>query len=244
MKSFLTQNRLSKRTSIFAALAGVALFFSACKHDNYYYDTPGIAAATIYNAVPSTNNLDFYLGEKKVNNTPLAYGLVTDPFTAYSGSRKATVALAGTQTNLVSKSLDIVTGNYYSLYIIGKQTDALDLLLVRDNTSAANPPGESKSKIRFINLSPDAPALSLEVVGATEPAFDNIAYKSNSDFKPFNAAKSTIVLKNKATNTELARLTDVDLKSNYIYTVWAKGLVTPTGTADAIALQIATTFRP
>lgn len=237
MKSFLTLSRRSKRITMFAALAGIALFFNACKHDNsYYYDSPSsIAAGTIVNAFPSTSSLDFYLNGNKVNNVGISYGLNSDYSRFYSGSRKATVTIAGSQTALLSKSLDILVGNYYSIFIIGKKADALDFLLLKDNTPD---PGNLKSKIRFINLSPDAPALSLEVVGTTEPAFDNLSYKSYSDFKLLNSGKSTLILKDKATNLEKARLTDVDLKSNVVYTVWAKGLVAPTGTTDALSLQV------
>lgn len=230
----LTQ--LSKRTLIFSALFGVAAFFSACKHnDGDYVNTPAIAALSVVNAYPNTNPLDFYLGER-VNNTGLSFGQNIQYFRAYEGKREASIAVTGTTTTLLKKSIDLQAGNYYSLYIIGDKTETLDYLLIKDVATAV---GNGKIKIRFINLSPDAPALNL-VVDDNTTKFENIAYKANTEFKDVAAIdKSTLTLKNAVTGAEVGiKLSDYKFTAGRIYTVWAKGLLGATTDANKLTLQV------
>lgn len=226
--------KLSKRTSIFAALLGVATIFSACKHDNYdNVNTPAVAVLSVVNAYPNTSPLDFYLGSERVNNTGLSFGQNIQYFRVYEGKREANIAVTGTTTSLLKKTVDIQAGNYYSLYIIGDKTETLDYLLIKDNTTD---PGQGKSKIRFANLSPDAPVLTLEVVGS-DAKFENIAYKGYTDLNAVtSAAKATLILK--SNNTPIATLTDVELKDGSTYTVWAKGLNAITTGDNKLTLNV------
>lgn len=228
--------KLSKRTSIFAALLGVAAIFGACKNNNYdNVNTPAVAVLSVVNAYPNTNPLDFYLGSERVNNTGLSFGQNIQYFRVYEGKREANIAVTGTTTSLLKKTVDIQAGNYYSLYIIGDKTETLDYLLTKDNTDA---PAAGKAKIRFINLSPDAPALNL-VIDDNATKFENIAYKANTEFKDVTAIdKSTITLKNTAGTEVGIKLSDFKFTAGKVYTVWAKGLLNSTTDANKLTVQV------
>lgn len=224
---------LSKST-IFTAIAGVAIFFTACKKDFGNNNTPAIAALSVVNAYAGTDALDFYIGSQKVNNTGLAFGQKLDYLQAYEGSRTTDVTLVGSPTSLLSKSINLKGGVYHSLYIIGNTKETMEYLLLEDNDI---PPANTKAKIRFINLSPDAASLSLELTGDTTK-FDDKAYKAYTSFKPVSAAKVSFVLKDKATNTVKATLNDVTLDNGKTYTIWSKGLANANTELNKLSIQV------
>jgi hypothetical protein len=222
MKTFSTLNKFRKNITMFAALAGTALFLNSCKND-INQTTPAIAALTVINAYPSeTSTLDFFLGNERVNNTGLAFGGAISYFNAYEGARTADVTISGTSTKLVSKSITLKGGVYHSLYVIGESAEKADFLLIEDELTN---PAANKVHVRFANLSPDAGSLELKIEN-DETVFEDRAYKAFTPFKSVPAAvKSKFILTDKATGEVLATKEDVELKQGLIYTVWAKGLV-------------------
>jgi hypothetical protein len=232
MKTFETLNSLSKKSALFAALIGAAVFFNSCKND-IDQTSPAIAAITVVNAYPDANPLDFYMGGTKVNNTGIAFGQKINYFEAYEGARSVNVTTAGSLTSLLTKSITLKGGFYHSLFIIGKAPADLDFLVLQDNFV----PNAEKVNLRFVNLSPDAAALSMEVVGDTTK-FENKAYKDFTPFKTVVPVKANIVLKDKATNTVKATLEAISLEKGKIYTIWAKGLETTTADANKLTLQV------
>lgn len=233
MKSLLTFNSMTKKSALFTALLGTAVFFNSCKND-IDTATPAIAALSVVNAYPSNDALSFYIGGQQVNNTGIAFGQHLNYFQAYEGARGMDVSIAGSQTSLFNKSITLKGGIYHSLYITGATAATLDYVLLEDNTSA---PAANKAKIRFINLSPDAPALKLELAGDTT-AFSNLAFKANTPFKTVNAAKSNFVLKNQQSNQIVASLDSVNLENGKVYSVWAKGLASSTTVPTKISIQV------
>ncbi len=232
MKTFSTFNSFTKKASVVAALIGTAVFFNSCKND-INNTTPAIAALTVVNAYPDANPLDFYMGGAKVNNTGLAFGQKLDYFQAYEGSRSVNVTAAGSLTSLVTKPITLKGGFYHSLFVIGKAAADLDFLLLEDNFTQQ----AEKANVRFINLAPDAAALSLEIVGDTTK-FDDKAYKSATPFKNIVPAKANLILRDKASNTVKASVNEVNLEKGKIYTIWAKGLETTSSDATKLEIKV------
>ncbi len=231
LNSVFYSGRLLKLTMLGLVMT-IVLLFNACKKDDVEY-TPTIAALSVVNASPNSTSVDFYIENQKVNTNALAFGEKIEYQRVYQGNRGTVVTAAGSQTPLLSKTIALQGGEYHSLYIVGK-IDALDYVFLKDEVSD---PEASKAKVRFMNLSPDAPALNMEITGETT-TFTDLAYKGYTSFKNVNAALSTITLKNKATGDVVATLTNVDLKSGKIYTVWSKGLVNTTVDAQKLTIQV------
>jgi len=232
MKTFTNLNSLTKKSSLIAALIGAAVFFNSCKND-IDNTRPAIAALKVVNAYPDTNPLDFYMGGAKVNNTGIAFGQKINYFEAYEGSRSVNITTTGSLTSLLTKPVILEGGFYQSLYVIGKTPADLDFLLLKD----VFVPTTEKVNVRFVNLSPDAAALSLEVVGDTT-SFNDQAYKKATPFKTVAAAKANLILKDKATNTVKATIEAVTLDKGKVYTIWAKGLETTTTDAHKLSIQV------
>ncbi|CAM4377533.1 protein of unknown function [Pedobacter westerhofensis] len=225
---------------ILAAMSYVAICLSSCKHDDEVI-IPNQAAFSVTNASPTRPSVDFYLDNQKVNNstvgssTALNYGNSTGYWLAVTGTRTGKVTVSGNTTSILTQKIDLENDRYHSIFIVNS-ADTLSFLRIRDDWSASTPDG--KAQVRFINLSPDAPAYSLEYSGDTT-AFTNRAYKEYTGFKPVTAKTGiTLNLRNTATNEIVSTLTDVKLDSKEIYTVWARGLVSaqPADTAKRIKI--------
>jgi hypothetical protein len=239
MKTFSILNKFRKNITMFAALAGTALFLNSCKND-INQTTPAIAALAVINAYPTeTSTLDFFLGNERVNNTGLAFGGDIKYFNAYEGARTADVTISGNSTKLVSKSITLKGGIYHSLYVIGESAEKADFLLIEDELSN---PAANKVHLRFANLSPDAGALELEIEN-DETVFEDRVYKAFTPFKSVPAVKSKFILKDKATGDVVATKENVDLKQGAIYTVWAKGLATSESDVTKLSVEVTPHFK-
>lgn len=230
MKTF-SQFKLKSAIAI-AAIIGLTASFQSCKMDNPS-PAPDISALTIINASPNSNGLDFYIENQKVNPTAFPYPLRMPYQRVYSGTRAANVTAANSSATLFSGNLVLDPGEYYSLFIIGK-VDALNFLLVKDELSF---PVSGKTKIRFGNLSPDAPSTNLEIVGDTTK-FQNNGYKTFTIFKNINPGKFTLNLRDAATNSVIATMANVELLPDKIYTIWAKGLINTTVDAQKLGIHL------
>jgi hypothetical protein len=221
-----------KSAIVIAAVFGLAASFQSCKVDDPA-PVPDVSALTITNASPNSNGLNFYIENQLVNPTAFNYALRIPYQRVYSGTRVAKVTAAGNTTTLFTGNLVLLPGEYNSLFIIGK-VEALEFLQIKDDLSF---PAAGKSKVRFGNLSPDAAAMSLEIVGDTTQ-FANKAYKSFTAFKNITPGKFTLNLKNNTTNTVVATMANVELLPNKVYTIWAKGLTAATIEAQKLGIHV------
>jgi len=106
--------------------------------------------------------------------------------------------------------------------------------VVTDNLSA---PAAGKAHVRFVHLSPNAPAVNITLTDGTI-VFGNKAFKQASDFTPLDAGTYDLQVRDAATNTSVVlELNDITVTSGKIYTVWAKGFVGGTG-AQALGAQL------
>ena len=221
------------RNLLFASSIALVALLPSCKLDEV--PNPDVSALTIINASPNSTAIDFYLDNERVNaaDASFVFPLRIPYQRILAGSHQATVRAAGSATSLVQSNLSFPTNQYGSLFIIGK-ADALSYLQIKDELTY---PTAGKTKVRFINLIPDAPTLTMEIVGDAT-AFSNKAYKEFTNFENVTSGVKTILLKDAATNTTVATLTDYDLKADKIYTIWAKGLITTAVTTQKAGLQV------
>ncbi|WP_219222549.1 DUF4397 domain-containing protein [Pedobacter antarcticus] len=222
----------SKNTLKLAALSvlGLTITLSSCKLDSP--EPVEIAALTIVNAAPKASAIDFYLDNQRVNNAEFNFGSQIDYQRVFPGARKATVKVGGKTDVWYEKNIKLNAGMYYSLYVI-ENLDSLAYVVTEDEYTK---PADGSAKVRFINLSPDAPELTL-VVDADTTNFTR-PYKLATPFKNIKVeANHKLTLKNKATGADVATLDNVKLTSGRFYTFWAKGLLNTTETNKKIEIK-------
>jgi len=216
--TFLSEK--NRKAVTLAVMSFVAISLGSCKNDDVV-NVPDQSAVNVTNASPTRNSVDFYLDNQKVNkNAAIVTGNNTGYWLAFTGSRTATVTASGNSTSILTQKINLQSGRYHSVFIVDSAANALSFLTIRDEWSTSVP--QDKAQIRFINLTPDAPNYTLEYVGdATE--FANRAYREYTAFKAVPAKTGiTLRLKNTSTNTIVDSLTNVEFKSQEIYTVWAR----------------------
>lgn len=215
-------------TSALFSMLAAATLFTACKKEPG--TIPEYTFVSMYNASPSSATYNIYFDTERLINGALPF----DGNISYKQINPKSYTLkltseSSTESKL-SKQLNFAADRGYSLFIIGKEgktgvndVDRFDILQIEDELKA---PGTDKALIRFINLSPDAPALSLHEKDKDAIISDK-AYKSASAFIEVDARKYIFDLKDKATNLSKGVMAEVDLKKGGIYTLVAKGLLTP-----------------
>src|SRR5690606_35422379 len=141
------------------------------------------------NASPAAEGFDMGLDQRLVNsispdNPDFAYGDTLGYFNAFPGQRWVRVfedAQAAAQP-LAQGTINLAPGQAYTVYVVGYEE--LELIATSDDLSA---PESGKAKIRFVNLSPDAPSLGLGIRGVQTLIASDKEYKKYSDFVEVDA---------------------------------------------------------
>ena len=213
-------NSVKATSKIIIAAITLSVSLSACSKDddNVPQDFSGLS---VIHASPTAEKLDILVDTKKANTADFAYTNKMDYMNLISGKRKISIAKKGTTTALLSDSLTFKPQLGYSLFVIDKLETVKFLLLEDDLTQ----PAAGKARIRFVNASPDAPALNLAIAGKETDVFTNKLFKEFSAFESIDAAeKVTFKVKHKATGATETTIADVKIEAGKIYTIWVKGL--------------------
>jgi hypothetical protein len=198
--------------------------FSACKIKDE--EKPVVSYLRFINASPTLGTYNIYVGDRKVNTMAIPFG-GTVSFSQFSvGNQVVKYTTASAIESVLTKQVSLEQDKIYSLYLIDKG-DKMDALLVTDNASTTS---TTKAFVKFINLSPDAPALSLNVVDGAN-LFTGMAYKSGSDFVQVDPKSYNFNIKDTATGTVKTTLNEVNLVAGRYYTIISRGMLTP-GTND------------
>jgi len=237
---------LRRRTeSIFTALKGIAcallagIVLGGCLgEDKSETVTTPIALMTIYHGAPGTAGLDIYASDQKINSSTFSYTNYSGYGNFYSGDCHLTFKTAGSTTVLADTTFALATNNYYSLFLMndGAKTRAL---FVKDVTEVAT---GTNAKIRFVNLSPDAPFdFNMTTDKSTDPIFSNTGFKEVTAFRDIEQGIYSFNILNADTNDAITSLQKVKIVSGTYYTIIARGYVTPPqGNTNTIALDLET----
>ncbi len=208
--------------------------FSSCDKDDDDIAAPAKLSAT--HASPGSPAVDIYVDGTKATSTQLSYpnttGVAGNPYLEVnSGVRNVKVSPNGT-LNVIDANLSLDPGKAYSVFaydVLGSGTTLRALLLTDDLTA----PATGKAHIRFLHLSPDAPAVNIELVmtGSAAINLNNIPYVGPSPnattlsaFTPVDAGAYTVNVRASGT-TAVVLSVPLTFTAGKIYTVYARGLL-------------------
>ncbi|MES2417578.1 MAG: DUF4397 domain-containing protein [Bacteroidota bacterium] len=216
--------KISINIKTIIAVLALAVGFTSCSK-KYDQSPVYISGLSIIHASPTDEKLDVFVDNTKANLSDFAFGDKIDYLNAYSGSRQLTVTKKGNTSPLTTEQFTLKPQIGYSLFVVDK-LESVKFLFLEDDLTIA-PTG--KARVRFVNLSPDADALSLAIDGQTTDLVTNKSFKEYSTFETIDAAdKVTFNVKNDATGAVETSIADVKIESGKIYTVWVKGLKSAT----------------
>jgi hypothetical protein len=214
---------------------GVALvlLLSSCLDDDDQNVAPvPVAYVSIYHESPDAPLLDVTVDGRTVNR--LEFTDYTGYLNFYTGDRNLKVNSFNATNSLVDTTVNFVDGGFYSVFIVNNLTN-VETLAVRDSSSA---PAEGQAKVRFINLSPDAPALDV-TANEGSPLFTSRAFKTPSEFIDVDAKESSFVISPAGGTDELVSVSDVDLRPGKFYTIIARGFRNPpAGNNNVLSVEV------
>lgn len=216
------------------AVAMSIVTFSACLKDDE--GVGQISAVRALNAVPGSGQLDIGLDQKRLNFNKqtmevedFAFGDTIPYKNAWPGSRWVRVFETGSGASnqpVAQATVQFAPGRFYSLYVVGNEE--IELMATEDDLSA---PDEGKAKIRFMHLSPDAPALDFGIEGADALIATNKAFKEVEGFSAIDAGEAYTFNVIEHSSGDVVHAFEFTPARNMIYTIWVKGLFENDGDA-------------
>lgn len=213
------------------ALAAIAssLFFSACTKTE---DPILMGKVNVTHASPNAPGVDLLIDDTKKNSAALGFPSSTGYLDVAAGSRNFKVNVSGTTTTVINATTTIEADKSYSIFAVDS-VSKISALVIPDILTT---PASGKAHVRFIHLSPNAPAVDVALVGGAV-VFPNKAFKHYTDFTPLDAGTYNLEVRVAGTSTVALTLPPISLAAGKIYTVFAKGFLGGTG-SQALGAEI------
>ena len=216
-------------------LAVAALFVGAfatagCNDDNSTAPMPA-ARVLVVHASPDAPNVDL-LVDNTLKGSGLAYPINTGYLSVTPRTRNVRVNVTGTSTTVINANLDLINGANYAVFVADSVSKIAPVVLT-DNLAT---PAAGKVHVRFVQLSPNAPAVDVGVTGGGV-VFGNKTFKQFTDFSPLDAGTYNLEVRLANTSTVVLPLPGITLATGMIYTGFAKGFVSGAG-AQVLGAQI------
>jgi hypothetical protein len=207
------------------AVVGLLSFTSCLKDGDPVVDT--VAAAMAVNVVPGSEGLVLALDNNQLNNLGagevFAYSHILRYRRVYPGPRLLRVFHPDRVPNnqeILRKDVRFDNGEYYTLFVVGTDDEDMDVIRVADSLRT---PNAGQAFLRFANMSPDAPALELGVVGRESLVATGTPFKSIADYATLSAGEKVKFFIREVGATEAFYEFEMDVKEKYVYTICAKG---------------------
>ncbi len=219
--------RFSLLTS--ALLLASILVLSSCDKD----DDKTYADVMVTHASPDAPGVDLLIDNVKKNSAALTYPNNTGYLETESGTRNIKVNVAGTTTTVINADLTLTKDVNYSIFAIDS-VSKISAIVFEDDLSA---PAAGKAHVRFLHLSPNAPAVDVAVASSGAVVFGDVSFKEGTAFTPLDAGTYNLDVRVAGTSTVALVLPAITLEAGKIYTVFAKGFLGGTG-VQALGAEI------
>jgi len=233
--SSIIHQKLKTMKKSFLALTSATLFISlvmlsSCKKDEEV--TKSYAKVLVTHASPNAPGVDLLVDNSKQNTAALNFPSNTGYLQVEAGTRNIKVNVSGTSTTVINADLALSKDQNYSVFAIDSVSKISALVLTDDLTA----PASGKAHVRFVHLSPNAPAVDVAVTGGAV-VFGNKAFKDYTAFTPLDVGTYNLEVRVAGTSTVALPLPGITLQAGKIYTVFAKGFLGGTG-SEALGAEI------
>jgi hypothetical protein len=189
----------------------------------------GMAEVRAAHASPDAPNVDVSVdGSKVLGDVP--FGAISDYLKVPAGSRDIKVNVAGSTTSVISAKVDVTKDKGYSVFAINF-VDTIKPLVLEDQRKTVF--AGARGYIRFLHLSPDAPAVDVLVGGGLRTS--SVKYEQVVNYGEFSPGEQVIGIALAGSTTPLVTTT-VNVEAGNFYTVAAIG--SAAGKAGAKTLKL------
>jgi hypothetical protein len=182
---------------------------------------PGISWVRIAHASPDAPAVDVIIDGWYYVATNLQFKGYTNYYPLVSGPHKIEVVPAGAREPVViSAQVPFDRGRFYTIAATNVLAEIAPVVYEDDNRW----PTGNNTKVRFIHLSPDAPAVDIAVAGGGPVLFANISFTEVGDYIEVPGGTYDLEVRLAGTETVVLSVPGVTLKGCRVYTVFAEGL--------------------
>ena len=183
-------------------------------------DEVQVGYVRVMHTAPNAPNVDIYVDDEMIIDN-LAYGDFTDYLPVQEGNYKVTLYVAGTQDNpIVANMLPVEPDVMLTVAAVGTP-DNISLLSITDGGSDIIP---GKAMVRFIHLSPDAPAVDITLQDGTV-IFPNVAFKQITPYIAADPMELTLQVRPAGSSDIVLEIPNVPLTEDSLNTIYAVGLL-------------------
>lgn len=226
-----------KKFFLLPVLAITMLTLSACKDDENTVVTPPTPKSKILvvHASPDAPKVDILLDNSFVDT--LSFPRNTSYIEINSGTRNVKVRATGTTIIPIDANVNFDANKNYSIFAVDSLSKVSALITVDDLST----PASGKAHVRFIHLSPDAPAVNIIANGSvtlfSNRTFNKTITASEQAFTPVDAGTYNLQVRTSEGNVLALDLPGITLTAGKIYTIFAKGFLGGTG-VQSLGAQI------
>jgi hypothetical protein len=225
---------LRRKASSFVALSALLVFLSSCLNDDKAEVTPvPLGYVSIYHAAPDAPSLDIIVDSNRINTNPFEYSEHSGYLNFYTGNRNLKFSAVNAANVLVDTSFSVVEGKSYSVFVINT-LPRLETLVVTDSAAA---PAAGKAMLRFVHLSPDAPAIN--VTEGSNNIFEDASFKKATDFVEVDAKNYSFELKSSSNSEVLLSAKNINIQQGGYYTIITRGFKNaPAGNTNVLSVEV------
>lgn len=186
----------------------------------YFRQSSGYSYIRVFHSAPDAPAVDVY-----ANNAIIVSNIKFKGFSQYirvpQGKYRVRVFKQGTQKNpLIDRDIIIPENRILTLAAIGIMPN-LELKAIEDTLE---PLRRGRSKVRFIHLSPNAPAVDITLPNG-DVIFKNVSYKEVTGYKEIRQGSYNLQVKTAGIDEKILLLPNTRFGPNKFYTIYAVGLV-------------------
>ncbi len=175
------------------------------------------AKVRLLHVSPDAPAVDIYMNGQRVLQN-ISFKQFSDYVTVPQGQYRVDVYLTGTAEAPVLSALIPVMSRMAYTVAVGGEVSKLQVIPYADSTYL----GYGKTKVRFIHLSPDAPAVDAAIKGG-DVLFPNVSFKQAAEYMTFTPGTVDLEVRAAGTNNVVLALPNTKLDENKVYTVYAVG---------------------
>lgn len=221
-----------KPVILLTSLATTVFFASCSKEDDNA--VTGEAKVSVTHVATEGPALDVYIDDAKITTAPLSFGNTTgvagDPYVTINAGLRYFRVSPDNITNVIQGNVPFSPDAFYSIFAYDSigAAGTLKTLILADKLTA---PADTKTNIRFLQLSPDTGRISIELVNTTDTiSFPGRAYlgslvtdASLANFSSVNPGNYTLNVRTTGTITPVLYSVPVSLEEGKIYTIYSRG---------------------
>ena len=199
--------------------------------EDQYMNDSTTSYVRILHAVPDAPEVDIYANDNLVMDD-LSFGEYTDYFMVPVGTYQIAVYPAGTkETPVAFNELTVEEDAIVTIAAVGNLSN-VELLMVTDVDTEIDP---KKAMVRFLHLSPNAPAVDITLPDGTV-VFNNVSYREITTYTDVEPMTYTLQVRVAGTPTVVLTVPDLSLEEGEVYTIYAIGLAGDTPELEALLL--------